>query len=371
MAASPFMQRALAMARAARGRTSPNPWVGAVLVRGGRIVGEGATAPDGGPHAEARALAAAGGGAAGATLYVTLEPCAPFAGKRTRPCAEAITAAGVARVVMALPDAEARVRGRGAALLREAGVAVETGDGAAEAAELLRPYLKQRETGRPYVVAKFAASLDGRIAAAGGDSRWITGEAARERAHRERALADAVLVGSGTVLADDPALTARPGGRLAERQPLRVALDGRGRIPPTARFLREPGRALVATAREADAGWKAAIAATGARVVECERDGAGLNLDQLLSALGARGALSVWAEGGGTLLGSLLAGGHADEVQAFLAPALIGGDGVAAAGALGVTRAADALRLRDVAVERLGDDVLVRGHAGAWSPELP
>ena len=371
MAASPFMQRALAMARAARGRTSPNPWVGAVLVRGGRIVGEGATAPDGGPHAEARALAAAGDGAAGATLYVTLEPCAPFAGKRTRPCAEALAAAGVARVVAALPDAEARVRGRGAALLREAGVAVETGDGAAEAAELLRPYLKQRETGRPYVVAKFAASLDGRIAAAGGDSRWITGEAARERTHRERALADAVLVGSGTVLADDPALTARPGGRPAERQPLRVALDGRGRIPPTARFLREPGRALVATAREADAGWKAAIATTGARVVECERDGAGLNLDQLLAALGARGALSVWAEGGGALLGSLLAGGHADEVQTFLAPALIGGDGVAAAGALGVTRAADALRLRDVTVERLGDDMLVRGHAGAWSPELP
>ena len=371
MAASPFMQRALAAARAARGRTSPNPWVGAVLVRGGRIVGEGATAPDGGPHAEARALAAAGGGAAGATLYVTLEPCAPFAGKRTRPCAEAIAAAGVARVVAALPDAEPRVRGRGAALLREAGVAVEVGDGAAEAADLLRPYLKQRETGRPYVIAKFAASLDGRIAAAGGDSRWITGEAARERAHRERALVDAVLVGSGTVLADDPALTARPGGRLAERQPLRVALDGRGRIPPSARFLREPGRALVATARETDAGWKAAIAATGARVVECERDGAGLNLDQLLAALAARGALSVWAEGGGTLLGSLLAGGHVDEVRAFLAPALIGGDGVAAAGALGVTRAADAIRLRDAAVERLGEDVLVRGYAGAWSPDLP
>lgn len=370
MAASPFMQRALAAARAARGRTSPNPWVGAVLVRGGRIVGEGATAPDGGPHAEARALAAAGG-AAGATLYVTLEPCAPFAGKRTRPCAEAIAAAGVARVVMALPDAEPRVRGRGVALLREAGVAVEVGDGAAEAADLLRPYLKQRETGRPYVIAKFAASLDGRIAAAGGDSRWITGTAARERAHRERARVDAVLVGSGTVLADDPALTARPGGRPAERQPLRVALDGRGRIPPSARFLREPGRALVATAREADAGWKAAIAATGARVVECERDGGGLNLDQLLGALAARGALSVWAEGGGTLLGSLLAGGHADEVRAFLAPALIGGDGVAAAGALGVTRAADAIHLRDVAVERLGEDVLVRGYAGAWSPELP
>ena len=150
-----------------------------------------------------------------------------------------------------------------------------------------------------------------------------------------------------------------------------MALDGRGRIPPSARFLREPGRALVASARETDAGWKAAIAATGARVLECERDGAGLNLDQLLAALAARGALSVWAEGGGTLLGSLLAGGHVDEVQSFLAPALIGGDGVAAAGALGVTRAADAIRLRDATVEQLGEDVLVRGYAGAWSPDLP
>ena len=371
MTASPFMQRALAAARAARGQTSPNPWVGAVLVRGGKIVGEGATTPDGGPHAEALALAAAGGRAAGATLYVTLEPCAPFAGKRTRPCAEALVAAGVARVVMALPDAEPRVRGRGAALLREAGVAVETDDGVAEAADLLRPYLKQRATGRPYVIARFAASLDGRIAAAGGDSRWITGEAARERAHQERAWVDAVLVGSGTVLADDPALTARPGGIVAERQPLRVALDGRGRIPPTARIFHEPGRTLVATAREASAGWKAAIAATGARVIECERDGDGLNLDQLLTALAARGVLSVWAEGGGTLLGSLLAGGHVDEVWAFLAPAIIGGDGVAATGALGVTRVADAVRLRDASVERLGEDVLVRGYAGAWSPDLP
>ena len=361
------MQRALAAARGVRGRTSPNPWVGAALVRGGQVVATGATSPDGGPHAEALAL---GSGERGGTLYVTLEPCAPFPEKRTRPCAEAIIEAGVERVVVALLDAEPRVRGHGVELLREAGIEVEVGDGAAEAEALLRPYLKQRETGRPYVIAKFAATLDGRIAAAGGDSQWITGEAARERAHEQRAWVDAVLVGSGTALADDPSLTARPGGVIAERQPLRVVLDGRGRLSPDARLFSEPGRTLVATSHEADAGWKAAIAGAGAQVVECEHDGAGLNLDQLLATLAQRGVLSIWAEGGGAVLGSLFEGGHVDEVWAFLAPSVMGGDGVAAVGGAGVTRAADAFRLRERTVEEVGDDILVRGYAGDWSPQV-
>ena len=359
------MQRALAAARGARGRTSPNPWVGAVLVRDGEVVGAGATAPDGGPHAEAQALEGRGG-----TLYVTLEPCAPFPEKRTRPCAEAIIEAGVERVVVALLDAEPRVRGRGVEMLREAGIEVEVGDGAAEAEALLRPYLKQRETGRPYVIAKFAATLDGRIAAAGGDSQWITGEAARDLAHEQRAWVDAVLVGSGTALADDPSLTARPGGLLAERQPLRVVLDGRGRLSPEARLFSELGRTLVATSYEAGAEWQAAVAAAGAQVVECEHDGAGLNLDQLLAALAARGALSIWAEGGGAVLGSLFEGGHVDEVWAFLAPSIMGGDGLAAVGPAGVARAADAFRLRARTVEEVGDDILVRGYAGDWSPQV-
>jgi len=361
------MQGALAASRGVRGRTSPNPWVGAVLVRGGRVVGTGATAPDGGPHAEAQALA---GGQRGGTLYVTLEPCAPFPGKRTQPCAESIIEAGVERVVVALLDAEPRVRGRGVAMLREAGIEVEVGDGAAEAEALLRPYLKQRETGRPYVIAKFAATLDGRIAAAGGDSQWITGEAARERAHEQRAWVDAILVGSGTAVADDPSLTARPGGRAAERQPLRVVLDGRGRLSPGAKLFGEPGRTLVATSHEADAGWKASIAKAGAQVVECEHDGSGLNLDQLLAALAERGVLSIWAEGGGAVLGSLFEGGHVDEVWAFLAPSIMGGDGVAAVGPAGVTRAAEAFRLRERTVELVGEDVLVRGYAGDWSPQV-
>ncbi len=361
------MQRALAAARGVRGRTSPNPWVGAALVREGRVVAEGATSPDGGPHAEARALT---GGERGGTLYVTLEPCAPFPGKRTQPCAEAIIEAGIERVVVALLDAEPRVRGRGVEMLRAAGVEVEVGDGAAEAEALLRPYLKHRETGRPYVIAKFAATLDGRIAAAGGDSHWITREEARERAHEQRDWVDAVLVGSGTALADDPSLTARPGGQTAERQPLRVVLDGRGRLSPEAKLLSEPGRTLVATSHEASGEWKAAVAGTGAQVVECERDGAGLNLDQLLAALAERGVLSIWAEGGGAVLGSLFEGGHVDEVWAFLAPSIMGGDGVPAVGGAGVTRAAGAFRLRERTIEQLGDDILVRGYAGDWSPQL-
>ena len=177
-------------------------------------------------------------------------------------------------------------------------------------------------------------------------------------------------MGSGTAIADDPSLTARPGGRTAERQPLRVVLDGRGRLSPEARLLREAGRTLVATSQEADAGWKAAVAGARAQVVECERDGAGLNLDQLLAALAERGVLSIWAEGGGAVLGSLFEGGHVDEVWAFLAPSIMGGDGVAAVGPAGVGRAADALRLRERTVELRGEDVLVRGYAGDWSPQV-
>ena len=234
--------------------------------------------------------------------------------------------AGVERVVVAMYWTRSRACGGAESrCCARQGIEVEVGDGAAEAEALLRPYLKHRETGRPYVIAKFAASLDGRIAAAGGDSQWITGEAARERAHEQRAWVDAILVGSGTALADDPSLTARPGGRTAERQPLRIVLDERGRLSPEARLFAEPGRTLVATSHEASAEWKAAIAAAGAQVVECEHDGAGLNLDQLLTTLAARGVLSVWAEGGGAVLGSLFEGGHVDEVWAFLAPSIIGG----------------------------------------------
>lgn len=362
------MQLALEAARSVRGRTVSNPWVGAVLVRGENLIATGATAPPGGDHAEAAALR--GIDARGADLYVTLEPCPPFEGKRTPACAQAVINSGVRRVVVAMLDPDPRVSGRGVAVLREAGIRVEVGDGGDEAAELIRPFLKHSQTGLPYVIVKFAASLDGRTATATGDSKWITGEAARDHSHQQRAWVDAVMTGSGTVLADDPSLTARPGGELAAHQPVRIILDSRGRTPAGAAVFKQPGAVIVATSGRAPRSWKQAIANCGATVIECETDSQGVNLDQLLATLGQRNIGSVWVEGGGKLLGSLIEGGHADEVWAYLAPVLIGGDGLPAVGGFGVLAVADSLRLANVVVEQLSPDILIRGNTGRWAPHL-
>ncbi len=360
------MQRALDAARSVRGTTSPNPNVGAVVVRDGQVVAVGATSPPGGPHAEAAALAAAGDLARGADVYVTLEPCFPFPGKRTPPCSQALIDAGVRRVLVAIEDADPAVRGNGVALMKSHGIEVEVGDGGEEATRLLRHYIKHRQARLPYVIAKFAASLDGRTATATGDSKWLTGESARDRAHQERAWVDAVMVGSGTVIADDPSLTARPGGELSARQPVRVVLDARGRTPPDAALFKQPGHVIVATSPDSHPEWRRSMAVAGAQVILCERDARGLNLDQLLAALGERGILSIWAEGGATLLGSLFDGGHVDEVFAFLAPVLIGSLGRPAVEWPGFETMAEALRLRDVTIEPLPPDVLVRGYTGSW-----
>ena len=362
------MQLALEAAASARGVTVSNPWVGAVLVRGDNVIAQRATSPPGGDHAEAAALR--GLDARGAELYVTLEPCAPFEGKRTPPCAQAIVESGVRRVVVAMLDPDPRVAGRGVAMLREAGLTAEVGDGREDAVQLIRPFLKHAQTGLPYVIAKFAASLDGRTATIGGDSKWITGEAAREHSHQQRAWVDAVMVGSGTVLSDDPSLTARPGGELAARQPVRIILDSRGRTAAGAALFGQPGAVIIATSQAAPRDWRQAMVGRGATLIECEAEERGVNLDQLLSALGQRNVGSIWAEGGGTLLGSLLTGSHADEVWAYLAPTLIGGDGLPAIGGLGTRSMTDALRLSDVQVEPLPPDVLIRGNTGHWSPRL-
>lgn len=366
MTPSPFMQQALDLAATVRGGHLANPWVGAVVVRDGRAVAVGATQPLGGPHAEAAAIARID--ARGATIYVTLEPCAPFEGKRTPPCSDALISAGVARVVVAMLDPDPRVGGRGVERLRAAGIEVEVGDGRDEALTLLRPWLKRQQTGLPYVIAKFAASLDGRTATRTGDSKWITGEPARDLAHQQRAWVDAVLVGSGTVLSDDPALTARPAGIQSERQPVRVVVDARGRTPLSARLFGEPGHVIIATTTTSDSAWRKAVGELGAHVIECEARESGVNLQQLLQALAQRAITSIWAEGGGTLLGSLFEEGLVDEVWAFLAPVIIGGSGLPAVGGRGVDFVADAWRLRNVTTQQVGDDVLVRGHTGRWSP---
>ena len=356
-----YMQRALALAGRALGRVSPNPAVGAVLVRDGRVVGEGFTRPPGGPHAEVVALEQAGEAARGSTLYVSLEPCCHQG--RTPPCTEALIAAGVAEVHMAMLDPDANVDGRGRKALEAAGIAVQVGEHEEEARRLNEAYIKHRTTGLPFVIAKFAASLDGRIAAASGDSRWISGPQSLEWAHEQRTTVDAIMVGANTILVDNPQLTARPGGQESERQPLRVVVDSAGRTPANARVLRGPGRALIATSGRSEPSWRQALEAAGAEVLVLPGDGDSLDLKALLKALAERGVLSLLVEGGGILLGSVFDQGLVDKVQAIIAPMIIGAsEAPAAVAGRGAQRLAQAWRLREVTVERLGEDILVTGH---------
>lgn len=321
------MRRALALGASVRTTTSPNPWVGCVVVSESGELFEGATRPPGGPHAEMVALAAAGDRAAGASLYCTLEPCAHQA--RTGPCADAVIAAGVSRVVVAIEDPDPRVSGRGLRRLREAGVEVVVGVEAEAAAAQLAPYLHHRRTGRPWVVLKLAATLDGRIAAPDATSRWITGPEARRDAHRLRAESDAVLVGAGTVRADDPELTVRTAPS-PPRQPLRVVL---GRAPAGARVL---------------------------PAVEMSGD-----LGALLDELGAKGVLQLLVEGGAAVAGAFHRAGLVDRYVFYLAPVLLGGsDGVPLFGGPGAPTMAEAWRGRLVSVLRLGDDLRVEMAPG-------
>ncbi len=365
---SAFMARALALAREVAGRTSPNPAVGAVVVRDGRIVGEGTYRGPGSPHGEAAALAAAGEAARGSAVYVTLEPCSHHG--RTPPCVEAILAAGAAEVHFPHLDPDPRVSGRGRARLEAAGIRVVVGEGEAEARRVNEAYLKHRTTGLPFVVAKFAASLDGRIAATSGDSRWVSGPQTRVWAHELRTRIDAIAVGVNTVLVDDPQLTARVESasdppRLAERQPLRVVIDSRGRTPREAKALGCGARTLVATTDVSPEGWRREIEDAGARVAVLPADGRGrVELPALLSLLGESEVVTLLVEGGGVLLGSFFDERLVDKVHAILAPMIIGGaEAPAAVAGVGAARMADALRLQDVSVERLGDDVLVTGYA--------
>ncbi len=356
-----FMQRALELAREALGTTSPNPSVGAVIVRDGEIVGEGFTQPPPGDHAEIVALKQADKSARGAALYVTLEPCPHFG--RTPPCADAIIEAGIAEVHYAMADPDPQVDGRGHRKLEEAGIAVRVGEGDAEARCINEAFIKHRAKGTPFVIAKFAASLDGRIAAASGDSRWVSGPQSRDWAHDLRTKVDAILVGSSTVVIDDPLLTARPGDRDAERQPLRVVVDSRGRTPPMARVLTSTARTLVATVEGAPEPWRASLRAAGAEILTFPAVDGRVDLLALLRELAGRDVLSLLVEGGGVMLGGFFDRGLVDKVQAVIAPMIIGAeDAPAAVAGQGAYRMADALRLRDITVERLGDDLLVTGY---------
>lgn len=345
-----FMMRALELASTPL-FTSPNPRVGAVVVRDGVVLSGAKHERAGTPHAEALALE--GIDAAGATLYVTLEPCVHHG--RMPPCAPTVIQAGIARVVAAIEDPDERVAGRGFSRLRDAGIEVTTGV-CADAARLQnRAYLHQRLTKRPLVTLKLAMSLDGKIAASDGTSRWITGEAARRRVHQRRLEADGVLVGAGTVINDDPSLTVRD--LPASRQPVRVICDATGRVPAVSRVFGH-GETIVMTTVSADHLQKTRWKEAGAEVIVVPRaQGGGVDLAAVIENLGARGWLEVYCEGGGRLATSLLSEDLVDVLEANYGPILIGGKGVGV-GDLGVTTIAEASHWRTVDVSRMGEDIV-------------
>jgi len=358
-----WMRQALSLARRALGRTSPNPAVGAVVVRGGQAVGFGATYPPGGPHAEAVALREAGDHAQGATLYVTLEPCAHYG--RTPPCSDAIISAGITRVVCAMEDPHPLVSGRGIASLQKAGVRVDVGLLEREARLLNEWYLHYVATGRPFVTYKFAMSLDGKTATKAGDARWITGEAARRYVHRLRRVNDAVMCGIGTALQDDPLLTPRPRGRTRHGYPLRVVVDSKARLPITAAMLRDTrlSPVLVACTEGAPADRVDALRQAGAEVLLLPSDAGRVDLGTLMDELGARSITSVLLEGGGELAEGLLRRGLVHKVLAFVAPIIVGGrTAPSPVGGEGSERLADVLRLSDLRVRRFGEDVAIEGY---------
>ena len=365
-----YMQMALDQAAEGLGHVSPNPMVGAVVVREGRVVGRGHHQRFGGPHAEVHALAQAGAAARDATLYVNLEPC-NHTGK-TPPCTDTILKAGIRRVVTAMEDPNPLVAGGGHARLRDAGLSVVTGVCATEARRLNEAFVKWIRTRRPFVTLKCAATLDGRLATRTGDAKWVTGPQARAFVHRLRHAADGVLVGVNTVKADDPRLTTRleqgPGV-----DPLRIILDTRLSLPLTARLLHQQSSAatLVVTGPEASAAARAAVAATGAQVVSAPLHQGRIDLTWLMGHLGAMGVASLLIEGGGQVAGAALRGGIVDKLCLFYAPKLLAGDdGVPICAGPGPALMRDSLMVKSIRTQRLGEDLLVEGYlADAGSPD--
>jgi diaminohydroxyphosphoribosylaminopyrimidine deaminase / 5-amino-6-(5-phosphoribosylamino)uracil reductase len=354
------MRRALELAAGGRGYVEPNPMVGCVIVRGAEIIGEGWHRRFGGPHAEVEALRIAGPRSAGATMYVTLEPCC-HQGK-TPPCTEAVVAAGLTRVVVACRDPFPQVAGGGVTRLREAGIRVDVGLAEQEARVLNAPYFKLVETGRPWVIAKWAMTLDGKIATRTRQSRWISGEASRAIVHGLRGRVDAIVVGRETAARDDPQLTARPPG---PRTPLRVVLDSRASLPTTSRLAQTAGDVpvLVAVAAGAGDADRRRLADAGCELFECTGETPSERLVALLDELGRRRMTNVLVEGGGHVLGCFLDLGQIDEVHVFIAPKVFGG--AEAPGPLagrGVAEVTDGLQLDAPEIRPIGHDLYIHGR---------
>jgi len=351
------MRAALALGRRGLGQCWPNPSVGCVIVKAGHVLGRAVTAAGGRPHAETQALALAGAAARGATAYVTLEPCAHHG--RTPPCAEALIEAGIARVVVATSDPDPRVNGRGMAMLRAAGVEVVEGVLKREADAVNQGFFLRTTASRPMLTLKLASTLDGRIATQSGQSQWITGPDARRAVHALRGRHDAMLVGIGTVLADDPDLTCRLAG-VKSVPMVRVVLDSQLRTPLSAHLIRTASESPVwlLCRDDADAQRRADLTAAGALVIAVQADQHGLNLPAALAALAARGLTRVMVEGGAALAASLLRADLVDHISWFHAPAVMGGDGLAAAQGFGISRLTDMPRFQRVAVRAIGHDIL-------------
>jgi len=359
--------RAIELAGRARGQTSPNPMVGAVVVKDDRVIGEGITQPPGDSHAEVMALEEAAGRTAGATMYVSLEPCCHHG--RTPPCTDAIISAGISRVVIASDDPTPKAAGRGPGILRDEGVRVDFVDGhIAEAARMLnQPFRKHARTGRPLVIFKSAMTVDGKVATRTGDSQWISGEASRARAHRWRAESDAVAVGIGTALMDDPQLTARIEG--VARQPRRVVFDSEARLPLDSKLVRAVAELplIVVCSRAAARTSVQALEAAGVDVIVATGENEAARVEHALDELGARDVQSLLLEGGPHLAGAFLEAGEIDEARMFIAPLMLGGaTAKTAVEGIGVGEIAAGLRALAIDTERIEDDVLVVARFKEW-----
>jgi diaminohydroxyphosphoribosylaminopyrimidine deaminase/5-amino-6-(5-phosphoribosylamino)uracil reductase len=362
-----FMQRALELARQGEGRTAPNPPVGAVIVRHDRVIGEGFHPAAGEPHAEIFALRQAGASAAGATLYATLEPCC-HQGK-TPPCADALIAAGIEQVFVGVEDPNPQVAGRGIERLRRAGISVEVGLLEAECRRLIAAFTKHLATGRPLTFYKTAMTLDGNTAAASGDAGWISGEQSRRRVHQLRDRVEAIMIGIGTLLQDDPQLTTRLSGD-GGRDPLRVVIDSHLRTPPESRLLHQNSNAGTLIATISDDGQRcASLERAGAEVFRCRAENGRVSLDDVWTELGRRGVQQLLLEGGAQLAGAALHQGLIDRMLVFVAPKLLGGRSSSVFGGNACATIAEAIRLHNLSCEPLGEDFLVTGEIDKCSPD--
>jgi len=360
-----YMERALSLARLALGHVSPNPAVGAVIVKGGKVVGQGYTQPPGSAHAEIVALKEAGGRARGATLYVTLEPCCHHG--RTPPCTRAIIEAGISEVHAAMIDPNPLVSGKGKSELEKSGIRVFIGEQRDQAGEIVEAYCKYITTGMPFVTAKFAMSLDGKIATRTGDSKWISGDESRRYVHYLRYTSDAIMVGLNTVVTDDPQLTVRccSRGGLAHKQPLRIVADSEGKTPTSSKIFHEPGKVFMAVGGDISPQRKRAYEKAGADVLPVPVRRAQVDMPSLMRALGEREITSVLAEGGSRLLGSLFDGSLVDKVIVFVAPMIIGGRlARTPVAGKGVEKVIDSIKLERVRTRTCNGDIMVTGYVG-------